>query len=238
MANFPLNKISATYGIGTTGWTVYKILTAPPINAPQTQKTPWRPPQWSDNNNYAYARTSITDSAGTAYIFDAILRLEHNQSVRITEHPVQSGANISDHAFMLPARLTLEIAMSDAMDVYTPGQFNQGNGTEFGGITKSVSAYNALVKMQADRLPLKVISRLGTYDNMLIEQINTPDDFKTLYGLRCIVNLRQIMTSQVNVVKVSSRPQASQQTNKGSMQPIQPTIQQGSLINKLEGLLH
>src|SRR5690348_15645087 len=33
------------------------------------------------------------------YIFDAVLRVDHHQRLRITDHPVQTGANITDHAF-------------------------------------------------------------------------------------------------------------------------------------------
>ncbi|HEX4209508.1 MAG TPA: hypothetical protein VHY56_03880, partial [Candidatus Binataceae bacterium] len=94
----------------------------------------WRPPQWSqpaqtsiyvpatmvtpassvitDPNDPLFG-TTLPSASGTipaaVYVFDAILRAEHQRELRKTEHPVQTGANITDHAYLLPARITLEI---------------------------------------------------------------------------------------------------------------------------------
>ncbi len=145
------------------------------------------------------------------YFFDAVLRLEHTEGNRITEHPVQTGANISDHAFELPARLTLEIGMSDVMDSYQKGQFTETK-------SRSVSAYQTLLRLKQARLPMQIITRLKQYENMVIEQMHAGDDFKTRHGLKCIVTFRQIMTAKVNFKKVSSRPQVTGKTDKGSVQ--------------------
>jgi len=67
---------------------------------------------------FVYAKTNLA-----GFFFDAVMRVEHTKALRITEHPLQTGANISDHAFMLPAYVTLEISMSDTMATVIPGQF-------------------------------------------------------------------------------------------------------------------
>ncbi|USG65159.1 hypothetical protein NDK47_24050 [Brevibacillus ruminantium] len=146
------------------------------------------------------------------YFFDAYLRSTHASRLNITEHPVQTGAALTDHAFLQPKELTMEIGMSDTAASLIPGQFT-------GGWSRSVQAFKVLQELQALRVPLQVHTRLGLYQNMLIEEINAPDDYTTLYGLRCTVTLREIMVAQVRTVKISSKPAVTDQINRGKQEP-------------------
>jgi hypothetical protein len=165
--------------------------------------------------------TSTTDQnvsfQPTNYFFDAILRVDHFQELTATRHPVQNGAPIVDHAYLQPARVVLEIGMSDALAVYSGGQFFSNPFS--GNPSKSVSAYQALITLQELRIPLQLTTRLNTYQNMLIESIRSPDDLKTRYGLRATITFIQILTATVVTNNQSARPNASQQTNPGTTQP-------------------
>ncbi|HID0823810.1 TPA: phage baseplate protein [Clostridium botulinum] len=145
-------------------------------------------------------------------IFDAVFSTQHDTSLNITEHPVQTGADIADHAYEEAARLTFDIGMSDVMTSIVPGQFS--------GTSRSVSAYKKLRDLQHKRLPITVITRLGTYNNMMVETISTTDDSKTTYGLRATVTLKQIFVVSVTTVKISERPHKSEQTNEGDQKVI------------------
>lgn len=159
--------------------------------------------------------------------FDAIMSCNTQESLTITSHPVQSGANISDHAFRNPTKISMEIAMSDVMAQRVPGQFTNGAGLR--GVilnmagangSKSVSAYQRLVELQRMRMPFSVKTRLGYYSNMLIESIDVPDDVNTLTGLRCTVNMTEVLVAQVATEKVSARPwNTGKGTNNGSVEP-------------------
>lgn len=194
---------------------INKILS--PADVPPTppqSNGPWRPPQWgssgADVNQLVLIKTNIG-----GFFFDAVLREDHTETVKVTEHPVQTGANISDHAYNMPARLTMEVGMSDAMDSIVAGQFT-------GWGTKSKSAYQMLKQLKEARLPLKVLTRLNLYENMIIEEINAPDDVKTQRGLRCTVTMREIFVIKVSKEKVSARVQATGQTNRNVQQPTEP----------------
>lgn len=147
------------------------------------------------------------------FFFDAFLRLDHTTKLKITEHPVQTGASITDHAYMEPAQLTIEVGMTDVAKSLLPGQFS-------GGWSRSVTAYQALKELQAQRIPIQVLTRLGLYKNMLIETITAPDDVKTLYGLRATITLREIIVAEVRTVKISARPQITNSTNRGTQEPV------------------
>ena len=173
--------------------------------------TGYRPLSWgfrTSSEQLVYMQTNVD-----GLFFDAILSTNTQESLTITSHPVQSGANISDHAFRNPTKISMEIMMSDVMASRVPGQFTEG-------ASKSISAYQRLLELQRMRLPFSVKTRLGYYNNMLIESIDTPDDVNTLSGLKCTINMREILVAQVATEKVSARPwTTSKGTNNGSVEP-------------------
>lgn len=184
-----------------------------PANAPNTNATVWKPPQWnglpSDQNQLFKQKTSIQTSDGTkCYFFDAVMHVDHNSEMRITEHPVQTGSNISDHAFQMPAKVSFEIGMSDAMTDLGPTSW-LGQG----GNTRSISAYRTLLGIMQQRIVLNINTRLFQYNNMLIESIHAPDDYKTQFGGRFTVNFKQIITATVTTTVDSSRAAINQLNN-------------------------
>lgn len=172
-------------------------------------------------------KTYLDTSLGK-YIFDAYFDINHESNLAITEHPIQSGANISDHAYMEANKLSFQVGMSDVMQDISDTTFNKF--TE--GNSRSVNAYQVLRKLQEQRIPIKVITRLWTYENMLIETISAPDDNKTAYALKANVIFKQIFVVNVTTVKISERPQKSQETNEGD-QKVQKADE--SIMSKLFG---
>jgi hypothetical protein len=181
---------------------------------PKGPPGPWRPPQWIRPamtvitvpgqsipavNEVVSQGTLLPGSPafeGTpprVFVFDAIYRADHARELRHTEHPVQTGANISDHAYPLPAKITLEIGMSDVMDSYTPGTWT-------GNVSKSVAAYQTMVQLQQAVTFLNVTTRLDSYTNMLIEHIAASDNNKTQHGARFTVTLGEINLATVTQV--------------------------------------
>lgn len=164
---------------------------------------------------------SVTLPPGqTNYVFDAVMTAAHEQDITKTEHPVQTGASISDHAYVRPARLTLDIGMSDAMDAY----YNPSTWT--GATSKSVSCYQTLLALQYSRIPLQITTRLRTYANMIIESLAPEESVKTIAGLRARVTFGQIFMADVVTVPVSARPQDTQETNQGSVNTQAPSVSQ------------
>lgn len=131
------------------------------------------------------ANTMIRSSSGTLY-FDALLHADHNSTVTPTQHPVQTGAAISDHAYVEPREISLEVGMTDVV----------------GGDGSSVRAYQSFLALMQKREPCTVVTRLGTYQNMLLTSISAPDDYTTMYGLRCTLIFTEIRIVSVATVKV------------------------------------
>jgi len=157
-----------------------------------------------------YVKTNIG-----GWFFDAFLKIDHSSRLTITEHPIQTGASIADYAYLNPQQLTFDIGMSDVAQSLVPDQFTQG-------WSRSVTAYQVLKELQKNRVPLQVNTRLGVYKNMLIESIDTSDNYQTQYGLKATVVLRELFIAQVTTVKISARPQVTGSTNKGKVEPVAP----------------
>ncbi len=101
---------------------------------------------------------------------DCVLEEQHNSEIEITEIPIETGARITDHAFVLPKRVSLEIADENA-----------------------AGTYNALVRLQESRAPFTVVTGLFVYTNMLIKRLDAKRDVKTSRVLRCIADLQEII---------------------------------------------
>lgn len=178
----------------------------------------YRPSQWA-NPETLYLKNGLN-----GYFFDAIIRAQHRREARTTEHPIQTGANISDHIYQLPAHLTLDIGMSDAMDSFQSGQFSDGN-------SRSVSAYQTLRKILEARQAFSITTKMDKYDNMVIESFEAVDTYQTVYSGRFSVYLKEIFTADVLTVKIPTRPQVTGQTNKGPVQPVAPSPAQASVLS-------
>lgn len=118
------------------------------------------------------------------------IRESHRDDLTITEHPVENGANISDHAYKRPSEVEIEIGWDGTT----------GNPSDF---------YNQLLALQAQRLPFDIYTGKRPYKNMLVAGIATVTEQRTEYSLMAIVRCRQInlVSTQSTVV---SQPQGAQ----------------------------
>lgn len=219
----PINLLSEAKSITT-------VITSdsdnnPRINAPKNKT--WTPPQYSKPALTILtvpSTTSVTSGQPASneimYVFDAVFKINHRRSLVKTQHPVLTGANISDHAYIQPAKVTLEIGMSDCMASYS-------NGIWVGASTKSISAYQILKQLQINKVLLTLTSRLDTYYNMLIEDLSAPDDNSTLRSLKATVSLGEIIAASVySTPNASAVPQTSGSTSLGTVQSVTPNAAQ------------
>lgn len=177
------------------------------------------------------------------YVFDVYTSINHNTTSTITSHPIQYGANISDHKFDEPDQLTFQIGMSDATINLLGDQFKENPLAKIGravalakfgfdkkevakmtfkslikGLSesRSVNAYSILYNMKVMGTPLTCVTRLKTYDNMVIQSITVDDTNETKYGLRATVTLREILVAEAQIIQANSTAQITQTTDKGS----------------------
>lgn len=100
---------------------------------------------------------------------DVVTKESHTDSLTITSHPVENGATISDHAYLAPATVTMDIGFSSGgslVDFWDTRQFGLGNGLS------PTEIYQNLLEMQKNRTLLDVVTGKRLYSNMLISSIS------------------------------------------------------------------
>lgn len=223
------------------------MATLPPITAQPTTSpagatgSGYRPEVWNQPALIMITGTLPSTSGGAntgqqgqafTYVFDAVFRNEHDQSMTPTRLPVQTGANITDHIFVNPALLVMDIGMSDVMDSFTAGMWGAA------GSSKSVSAYQKLLTLELARVAVTIQTRLNTYQNMVLCQLKPMEDSKTRHSLRCTIRWEQIFIASITNVGHSTDPQTTDSTNLGDAQPgaIPPGVNNQNILPPGSGL--
>lgn len=168
----------------------------------------------------------------------------HTDELVITDHPIEQGANVTDHAYKRPAEVTVRCGWSNsgtqsiAQEVDSFLSLLEGNGLGAAGYVQSI--YAQLLTLQESRIPFDIVTGKRKYRNMLIRSISASTDEKSEHSLFVTVVCREIITVQTYIVLVPARevqqfPQQTAQTeNLGTKQPIkQPS--NSALYNLLGG---
>ncbi len=232
-AGAPIVRQDAQESASTDGWTPPQwarsgqALITVPATTTYAQNPSSASGTMSAEGTYT-VNASVIGTAATVYIFDnpAVLKSGHQRMLRKTQNPVLTGANIADHAYIEPARVTLEILASDAMATL--------QGSEWSGFTElGVAVWQVFKSLQQNRTLVTLTTRLDTYSNMLVEQISTNDDNKTQHGLRATIVLSEIIAGGVaSQQSASARPDATDSTQGGTVTsiPIDPAMLQQLVV--------
>jgi hypothetical protein len=168
----------------------------------------------SSGNGYNAATRTVM------LVFDAIKRARHNQTANLTQHPLQTGFNISDHVVKQPTVVNLEVGMSDAIASYALAGYTP---MWTGNVSKSVSCYQEMVALMNNRQIVTLNTRLDTYQNMVLINIQVEDTHRTYFGgLAMSLTFQQVFIADVSTSYESARIQASNETQQGTVQPQAP----------------
>jgi hypothetical protein len=138
-----------------------------------------------------YALIYIGRSRIGGLIPDVVIEEVYEDQLAITEHPVEDGANVADHAYLRPKIVDMKVGWADY------------KSRRVGGSTEK---YEALLKLQAVRQPLNVSTGKRVFKNMLIASISVTNDVKTKYVLLATVRLREVrISTAANVNTVGNK---------------------------------
>ncbi len=142
----------------------------------------------------------------------------HSDSLTITEHPIEQGTPITDHAYKNQAELTMRVGWSNSKDT---NERKKGSVV----INDIADAYAYLLKLQASRVPFDVVTGKRAYKNMLIKSLATSTDRKTSEILDIVVGFKQIIVVKTSTSKIEitnqKTPQVTGSTqNTGNKNPL------------------
>lgn len=111
----------------------------------------------------------------------ATIEEHHHDEITITEHPVEQGAAIADHAYKNPAQVVVDMAWSES-DAAAAGSTNYLQ-----------DIYNQLLQLQAALVPFDLFTGRRAYQNMLVKSLTTRTDRRTAHVLRVLVICREVI---------------------------------------------
>lgn len=170
-------------------------------------------------------------------VLDASLSETHAQDAEATDHPVEQGANITDHVRPKPQMLTIEgfVSNTPVIDARTAKvQFlpDQPGPAE--------AAHQILKnRLQAGSLHT-VQTKLDTYTNMLLISKNEPRNSQIGDSLQFTLTFKEIrIVFNQTITVITKDPQHQPKTDKGKKVPTQatPTAAQESLLLQVKNAI-
>lgn len=119
---------------------------------------------------------------------NCVISEKHTAEVEITGNPIETGAEVNDHAYVKPKQVVLEVADRNA-----------------------AMTYNALLRFQESRVPFYLVTGLTVYKDMLIQSIDATRDKTHSTILSATVTLRQVI-----IVSTGSAPSEGADGSGGS----------------------
>jgi hypothetical protein len=132
----------------------------------------------------------------------------------ITEHPVEQGAPINDHAYKRPSEVTIRAGWSAA---FAGDLSANGNGV-----------YGQLLSWQAALRPFDLYTGKRSYKSMLIQTLTVTTDSHSEFALMADIVCRQIIIVSTKVTQAATNKDPANQadpssnatpTNNGEQQP-------------------
>lgn len=143
----------------------------------------------------------------------ATLEEIHSDTVQLTEHPVEVGAAITDHAFVRPSEVVIRCGWSNS----TFGSFLSAISSLFNGQMSASdyvsSVYSQLLSLQQSRIPFDVTTSKRQYSNMILTSLQVTTDAKTSAVLLVQATCRQVLLVET---QATTLPSMSDQGNPAS----------------------
>lgn len=133
-------------------------------------------------------------------VIDCTLREEHGLTIELTRHPIEEGADPTDHARKLPDRLTLE-------GLFTNTPIDQAEARARGNTAAGAKGYAQeqhakLLELAAARRAVTVLTEIKTYKNMVLTSLSTPRDAKVGDAVRFTCTFEEIRFVKSEVVRL------------------------------------
>jgi hypothetical protein len=160
-------------------------------------------------------------------LLDATVQELHSSRGEVTDFPVETGADISEHKRVLPDRVRIEGVISNTplpSQTNSPSTFKED--IEAGVYAqRAETAYDTLRNIHETGTAVTIYTALRTYERMQLESLEIPRNVETGDALRFAADFKQITTVDSQTAELSTsisrNATKSPKANKG-MQPKKP----------------
>ncbi len=163
---------------------------------------------------------TLEDGREQSLTFDATVREAPESTATITEHPIEEGADISDHVRKDLDRISLQVVVSDT-PIVNPADHNDGSqgsiqsvqlsGQEGeltraqvlvfdGGVTRVRSVYEELLDLMGNGTRVRVMTRLRELEDMVVKRVSPIREADSGDSLVATLELQQISVVSSEIV--------------------------------------
>ena len=158
---------------------------------------------------------------------DVTLDASLSHSMTVTEFPVEDGASISDHAQVMPARVTIRsIVSSTPLRVFSFDPIV--------GDARPRAAFEVMTELQTNKERVRIVTDRKTYDDMMLTGLDTPIRKDTKHAFMFTASFREvrIVSSQVVTLPPEQDVQetATKKVEGGKVTPA-PTASATDIVN-------
>ncbi|HEY7996671.1 MAG TPA: hypothetical protein VIE14_07365, partial [Steroidobacteraceae bacterium] len=144
----------------------------------------------------------------------------HSDTLELTEHPVETGAAITDHSYRRPSEIVLRCGWSNS----DPSALKAIASGLVAGSVMSVSSYvtgiySRLLKLQQSRDPLTIVTGLRTYQSMLIRALVVTRDVRTSQVLTVQATCKEIIVVDTQTTTLPPQPNQATPASTAETQP-------------------
>lgn len=172
-------------------------------------------------------------------IAQAVIEEVHDDELTITEHPIEQGAAISDHAYKQPSEVVISCGWSNSPSnpggivglavgvaaavggragqaigilAQAPATLKAAQSILTGNSQDQIRAiYAQLVELQVSRIPFDVLTGKRAYRSMMFKRLRAVTTKETENSLIVVAHCKEVLIVSTRVVAVSPTAQASPQ---------------------------
>ncbi len=154
-------------------------------------------------------RVAIADDDAQFIEFDATIVAAHDGTATITKHPVESGANVTDHIRREPETLNLEVIVSDTPLIFVASINARPSVPGGNPVTRAVDAYEFIKRIKDQGKTVTVSTRLRDYPSMAIASVGVTQDKDTGNIVRFRIGLEEITIAETGTKPIPEPVNAS-----------------------------
>ncbi|EMO6449581.1 hypothetical protein RNH54_005684 [Raoultella planticola] len=164
-----------------------------------------------------------------------VISEKHNDTLEITEHPVEVGAAISDHAYRRPSEVIMQVGFAGGGSLL---DFLDTTSIGLGVGLSPKETYQELLDLQSSRVPFDVVTGKRIYTNMLIRALEVTTDRTSENVLSAVLTLREVIITSTTTTQVAVKEDMKLGANTSAVQNSgvkTPAAKNESLLSRLAG---
>ena len=142
---------------------------------------------------------------GDAIIPDVIISEAHTDEVTVTQHPVDTGAAISDHAICQPSVVTCVFGWSDSSRALNSAL----SGSLMRGMMTTKDVYDRLVELKNARQLLRLSTGKRVYPAVLITKLMLTTTVDTESAAVIEITFQEVILAEAKTVSLAAVRQAN-----------------------------